>query len=193
MKKILDLKGFAALAAAVAIVAVTAVSFTSADSTDTSNVSGLRGRFGFNSSNEQGTQMRQHLTLTDEQKAEMESKREEMQAQMEARQAKMKTIMESGDYSAWVTFMSEDDRSSKAVEEVTEAEFPRLVEAWKLMQEAKENMDEARAIHEEIGLTGMGLGMGMGAGEGFSAGHGKGMGRGGFTPRGMKQKTSTES
>jgi hypothetical protein len=88
-------------------------------------------------------------------------------------EAKMTEVMNSGDYAAWVTLMEEkasehanatgdkdDSKHEKITSIITEDEFPQFVAAWKLkeegralMEQAKAKMDEAKTIEESLGLT----------------------------------------
>ena len=86
-------------------------------------------------------------------------------------QAKLAEVMNSGDYDAWVSLMEEKVNNSdipdgiakklpKITEIITEDEFAQFVAAWKLkeegralMEQAKAKMDEARTIEESLGLT----------------------------------------
>lgn len=84
---------------------------------------------------------------------------EELRAEMEAKHQVVEAALESGDYSAWLAAIPEN---SPMAENITEANFPRLVEAHRLMA-------EARSIMEELGLPG-GPQMGMKMGPGFHGG-----------------------
>lgn len=64
----------------------------------------------------------------------------------EKREAVM-TALDNNDYQAWKEAVGEEHAS-----EVTEDEFPRLIEAHGLMQEGKEKFEQARNIREDIGL-----------------------------------------
>ncbi len=97
--------------------------------------------------------------LTDEQKAEMETKRTEMQAEQEA----MQSAITSGDYSAWKSLV--EARQAKQVnilDVVNESNFTKFAEMHKLME--SKDFEGAKTIAEELGLNnihGMGMGMGM--------------------------------
>ena len=71
----------------------------------------------------------------------------------------VKTAIESGDYQTWLEAVGVD---SPMAQEVTAEEFPRLIEAHGLMEQAREKMEAAQQIREEIGLPGrMGKGPGV--------------------------------
>ena len=57
--------------------------------------------------------------------------------------------LESGDYQDWIKAVGEN---SNLAQQITQEEFPRLVEAYKLKQEAKTKFDQARQIEIEIGF-----------------------------------------
>ena len=91
--------------------------------------------------------------LTDEQKAQIQEKREEMQANHE----EMKQIMEDGDYDAWAAQMTEkvekirahaDDLEGK----ITPETFQALQQAHQLMQDG--DREGAKEIMQELGLKG---------------------------------------
>jgi len=83
--------------------------------------------------------------LTDEQKQEMQARHEEAQAKHED----IAAAIELGDYDLWLETVGSD---SPMAEQVTEEEFPTLVQAHGLMQEGKEKFEQARNIREDIGL-----------------------------------------
>ena len=109
--------------------------------------------------------------LTDEQKAEMETRREEMKVEREA----IRTAIKSGDYNTWKSL--EEARQAKQVkisDVINENNFAKFVEMHQLMEDGK--MTEAKVIADELGLSnarGMGMGIGMGMCD-----HGMGHGRG---------------
>jgi hypothetical protein len=74
---------------------------------------------------------------------------QERKVEMEAKREVVIAAVESGDYQAWLAAVGAD---SKLAEIVSEDEFPRLLEAHNLMQQARENMEQARQIKEEIGF-----------------------------------------
>jgi len=77
-------------------------------------------------------------------KAMFEEKRAERKAKMEV----VKTALDNNDYQAWLEAVS----GTPMAEEVTEDEFPRLIEAHNLAQEGKALLEQSREIREEIGL-----------------------------------------
>ena len=90
--------------------------------------------------------------------------REEMQKMHE----EMKAAIEAGDYEAWKAIVSELPNGADLLEKINEDNFAKLVEAHKLMEEARVKMEEAKAIMEELGMPGpqkhppFGKGMGRG-------------------------------
>jgi len=66
----------------------------------------------------------------------------------EKREAVNKAL-ENGDYNAWKSAAGEDNPVTK---EVTEDEFPRLIEAHDLLQEGEQKFKESRQIMEELGV-----------------------------------------
>ena len=77
---------------------------------------------------------------------------EEWQERHQLMQEKHEAVLnalEAGDYQAWLEAVGTDSPMAQAV---SEDEFPHLLEAHNLMQEAKEKMDQARQIKEELGL-----------------------------------------
>ena len=109
-------------------------------------------------------------TLTDEQKAAMESQREEMQAERDA----IQTAITDGDYDTWKELITE--RQAKQVnilDVISEDNFDKFAKMHQLMEDG--DTEEARAIAEELGLNnvhGMGMGMGM---RDHGMGHGRGI------------------
>ncbi len=75
---------------------------------------------------------------------------QERKAEMEVKREEVMTAVEAGDYQAWLEAVGSD---RPMAQEVTEDEFPRLIEAHNLMREGKEKFDQARIIKEEIGLS----------------------------------------
>lgn len=61
------------------------------------------------------------------------------------------SALESGDYNAFVTALSNDDRASKMFSFVTKDNFSKFAEMHKLMKEGKR--DEAKAIADELGFV----------------------------------------
>lgn len=76
---------------------------------------------------------------------EWQEKKAERQNQKEFAMA----AIESGDYQAWLEAVGAD---SKVAQIVSEDEFPRLLESYNLMQEAKEKIEQARQIKEGLGF-----------------------------------------
>lgn len=131
MKEQKNLKRLGALAIAVAIIAISTASFTSADEEDTS---------------QKGPKFKMEL------RAEMQEKMQEIHEQMDE-------VMENGDYQDWYDLVTQSDKTPPALDVITEENFSRFVEMWKireegrqLMEQARLKMEEARAIGEELGL-----------------------------------------
>ncbi len=71
---------------------------------------------------------------------------------------KIVEVMQSGDYDAWVTLLSECGRKTTVLEKINKDNFPKFVEAFNLKQEGREKMQEAKAIYEELGIERVGRG-----------------------------------
>lgn len=93
-------------------------------------------------------------------KEELEEMREEIEA-----------VMDSGDYDAWIDLMIDMGRD-EVIDEVTEDEFPQLLEAHELMGEARELMEEARGVMSEAGDIMSEIGLEMPEGKGMKGKHG---------------------
>jgi len=74
---------------------------------------------------------------------------EAKKAEREAIRQSVMAALDNNDYQAWLEAVGSD---SQIAQQVSEEEFPRLVEAHSLMQQAHQNMQKAREIKEEIGL-----------------------------------------
>lgn len=155
-KNSLLLTGAAAL---VALVAVSSVAYMTYAQTNTDSNSTGTPPCGKN--------------LTEEQKAQMEAKRTEM----EANQTEINNAMSQG-YDAWVTAVKKImGESAQILKEVTADNFSKYVEAQGYVDQAKDLMEKARTIYDEIGIKGPGPGMGMERGHGGFDGHGMEMGK----------------
>ncbi len=147
MKKKNIIASLAALGVLGLATAGLAASGAAANATSSGNENGDRGR-GF------GRQ------LSDEQKAEMEARRTEMESQRQAVEA----ALAAGDYQAWLSAIGENNPMA---EKITAENFPQLVKAHNLQQEAREIM---ASLGLETGPFGPGgrhggpMGMGLGAG-----------------------------
>jgi len=95
-------------------------------------------------------------------------KRPELTEEMETHRAAAEAAIAAGDYTAWVAAMGD----SPIVEQVTAAEFPRYMQMWNLMNQARDLTDQARTIGEEIGLEHAGFGGYGQPGPGRGLGHG---------------------
>ena len=95
-------------------------------------------------------------------------KRLEMTEEMTAQRETVEAAIAAGNYTAWVEAMGD----SPIVEQVTAAEFPRYMQMWNLLNQARGLQEQAQTIGEEIGLENGGFsGFGrMGPGRGL--GHG---------------------
>ena len=92
---------------------------------------------------------------------EFQAKMEERRAEMEAQREKMDAVMESGDYNAWAEFISEFHPDAPMLDVINADNFPRLTEMHQLQKEAREKMEAAHAIAEELGLPQPKMGRGM--------------------------------
>lgn len=98
----------------------------------------------------------------------------------------MVEVMENGDYQDWYDLINQDGHNPKFAETITEENFSQFVEMWNLRQEgralmlqAREKMEAARAIGEELGLKmpnkrqgNNGVGKGAGGGKIHNRGEG---------------------
>ncbi len=110
--------------------------------------------------------------LTAEQKQERELMRTEKQAEMEAHREAMQTAMENGDYNTWKKLIEEKQaKRVNILDIINEDNFDKLVEMHNLKQAG--DMEGAKMIADELGLSGMGMGGKMGR-------HFKGKGGGHF-------------
>lgn len=73
---------------------------------------------------------------------------EEKKEEFKARHEQVIAALEAQDYQAWAEAIGNTAMS----EQVTEEEFPQLIEAHQLMQEGKEKFEQAKEIRQEIGL-----------------------------------------
>jgi len=101
--------------------------------------------------------------MTEEQKVELEKKMEERQAEASARQTKIDSAIAAGDYDAWVAAAGTD---CPLAEKITKDNFPKFVEAYNLMKQAREKMAELGIEQGEGFMSGgfMGMKQGFGAG-----------------------------
>jgi len=108
------------------------------------------------------------IDVTEETFAKVVAKYQERVAN-DALRDKVKAAIESSDYTTWQSLVSQLPNGSDMLAKITEANFPKLVEANKLIEEGKAKIDEGHAIMEELGLpkepkppVGDDHGMGMG-------------------------------
>lgn len=78
--------------------------------------------------------------------AEWQERHQLMQEKREA----IESALANGDYNAWLEAVGSD---SLQAQEITAEEFPRLIDAYNLEKEAREKMEQARQIREELGLS----------------------------------------
>lgn len=71
----------------------------------------------------------------------------------EERHTAMEEAFKNNDYEAWKTLMTENRRTAKVIEVITEENFDKMVEIHELMEAGK--YEEAQKIREELGI-GMG-------------------------------------
>ncbi len=72
------------------------------------------------------------------------------QEAMQAKRAAIDQVLATGDYEAWKSLVSEDERMSKMLEVVTEDNFPQFVQMHQLRQAG--DWKAAQEIAKEIGL-----------------------------------------
>jgi len=75
----------------------------------------------------------------------------------------------NNDFATWSSLVVNSPRSEEMLEKINVTNFPKFVEAHKIMEESRVKMDEARKIMEELGLEPgpKGLGQGIGMKKGF--------------------------
>lgn len=110
----------------------------------------------------------QKVKLTAEQKVEMKTKMEERQKEMQAKWTAIQTAMNNSDYQAWLTAVGSDN---PMVKKITVDNFSKLVEAYKLRQQANKIMEDLGLGKGDFDGCGMGMRMGMGVG---GQGHARG-------------------
>lgn len=87
--------------------------------------------------------------------AQMDTKKAEMTADREAMQA----ILDRGDYNAWKTLIEEKQaKRVNILDVINEDNFDKMVEMHNLKQAG--DMEGAKAIADELGLSGIGMGSG---------------------------------
>lgn len=150
----------ASAAALVAIIGISGLAYNSfaADTDDNKTFTVGEGR-GYG----QGRML--NPNLTDEEKAELETKRAEMEADRETRRAAMQTAI-AGGYESWKAQVTEEfGADAPILETITASNFERYKEGHNLME-------QGRTIMEELGVEGKGMGMG---GRGHAKMGGRGM------------------
>ncbi len=105
--------------------------------------------------------MRPGHNLSEEQKAELETKWQTRRTEMEAKQAEIKTALSNG-YEAWVAAVKKNmGENAPILEKINEGNFFKFVEANGYLEQAK-------AIFVELGIEGGQFGeKGIGGGHGF--------------------------
>ncbi|QQR82962.1 hypothetical protein IPJ72_04000 [Candidatus Peregrinibacteria bacterium] len=71
--------------------------------------------------------------------------------EMEAHRAEVDAAIKANDYEAWKQAVSTGPMGAQMAEAISADEFPRFVEAHKLMQSAHDQMEQAHTIMEELG------------------------------------------
>ena len=130
-------------AAMVALVAVSGVAFMSYAATDddTSNTSF-------------GDKIRQHMNLTDEEKAEREVEREEFKAERDMERVARQTAISSGDYATWLATVATD---ASIRDKVNADNFSRFGDVHALLEEGRDILENELGIergdmgHKEFG------------------------------------------
>ncbi len=152
----------ASAAALVAIVAVSGFAFQSFAADSSTGTQAVQNGKGF------GRMM--GIELTDEQKAQLETKRQEMDAERQERQAAMQKAIDGG-YDTWAAYVkSEFGDDAPILEQVNATNFARY-------KEGHSYMEQGRSIMDELGIRGEGMGFGGGKGmRGGRGGHGMGGG-----------------
>lgn len=115
-----------------------------------------------------GERFGQNANLTDEQKAEMEARREEMKTTRDENQAAMQTALNSGNYDTWVEVVTEQIGSdAKILTQVNADNFSEFVEAHQLMTQAQDKFSSL-GVERGFGMREGGQGMNKGAGHGHN-------------------------
>ncbi len=99
----------------------------------------------------QGNKANWENKFSPEEIAEKKALMEERNTEHEARRAAVQEALNNKDYNAWVSAVGED---CPMLEKINEDNFPRLVEAHELKQQARE-------IMEELGIEKKGFGKRM--------------------------------
>ena len=73
-------------------------------------------------------------------------------AAREELQGKIKAAIESGDYTTWQSLVTQLPNGADMLAKITEANFPKLVEANKLIEDGKTKIEQGQAIMDELGL-----------------------------------------
>lgn len=102
--------------------------------------------------------------LTDEERADREAVREARRAEMENHWTAVQTALDNGDYQAWLTAIGDNNPFA---DKINESNFPRFLEAHRLMKQAGD-------IMTELGIERVGFGPGE---------HFRGSGMGNFMMR----------
>lgn len=92
------------------------------------------------------------LTLAGSTLANWQGKGLEDNPELKQKMEAVHQSIESGDYDSFKGLVEADERSQARFEGINEENFPKLQEAHQLMQEAREKMEAAHAIMEELGL-----------------------------------------
>ena len=106
---------------------------------------------------------RQSVQLSEEQKAELETKR----AAMIGQQAIIEQALAAGDYNAWFSAQQAVSQDCPMLTKITKDNFNRYVESWRLRQQAEAIDQELGLDRGQIGRHGIGLGAGQGRGRGL--------------------------
>jgi hypothetical protein len=106
---------------------------------------------------------RQSIELTEEQKAELETKR----AAMISQQAIIEKALAAGDYNAWFSAQQAVSQDCPMLTKVTKDNFSRYVESWRLRQQAQLIDQELGLNRGQAGRRGAGLGAGQARGRGL--------------------------
>lgn len=75
---------------------------------------------------------------------------QEKAEQRDAKFTAVQTALANNDYQAWLEAVGADSDQAKVI---TAEKFPQLVSAYKLEQEGRAKMDEARKIRQDLGLN----------------------------------------
>jgi hypothetical protein len=143
--------GAAALVAIVAVSGVALMSYAQSTATGT-NTGSLTGQFG------PGKWMHNWSNLTEEQKAQLETKKQEWQAAAETKRTEMNTAINGG-YETWTAYVKKNmGENAPILSKITADNFSQYAQAHNYLE-------QARTILTKLGVEDGGFGSGLGLGK----------------------------